>query len=384
MDLNIDRMITAKKKIFKNESVLSSNYIPESPLFRDNEMKFLLMEISPLFDGFKASNIFVYGVTGSGKTMTVRYLVEKKIIPRFGDNFMYSYVNCGVISTEYKALVKILSDINVNFPERGMGVTEAYEKLKKSVHKPMLVVLDEIDALIRHSGDRILYVFSRSDHFSVVGISNDPSFMDLLDPRTLSSLQKKDLVFIPYNAEQLNEILKQRVEQAFQDGVVEEDVVPYCAAIAAQENGDARLGIELLRMAGRIAMTEEAETVTVEHVKKARKQLEMNATVELIKSLPPTRKAILCAIIESVKKKGTKRTTLQDVVKCYKRVQSRLGLSPLSYKSISRIVNELEVYGVIETTIFGRGRGKGVSKVIILKTPLDVLDKIGLEKFIVS
>jgi len=372
-----------KKKIFKDESVLSVNYIPERPLFREQELKEIYLEISPIFDGHKATNLFIYGVTGTGKTMVVRYFLEK-VVPKLNKDLMYSYVNCREVGTEYRVLVKILRDLDIDFPKLGMSTGDAYRKLWESIDQPILVVLDEVDSLVRRSGDGLLYNFSRSDYVSIIGISNDTTFTNMLDARTLSSLMKKDILFKPYNALQLQEILKQRAELAFHKGVLDEDVIPLCAALAAQEHGDARKAIELLYLSGKIAVSEGSDRITSEHVKKAVSALEVNNTIELIKSLPLIQKGVLYAILSHMKTHNTTKISLQDVVSAYDKVRKQLDLPSISYKSISRIVGEFETYGILEGRLISLGRGKGVSKILSLKIPMSVLDKISLKELIIS
>ena len=82
------------------------------------------------------------------------------------------------------------------------------------------------------------------------------------------------MVFPPYNAQELAEILRQRVGIAFRPGTVDESAITNAAAIAAQESGDARTAVMLLLRAGEIADRKNSGSVTDEEVKKAKKQVE--------------------------------------------------------------------------------------------------------------
>jgi len=110
----------------------------------------------------------------------------------------------------------------------------------------VIFVLDEIDQLVKKAGDEILYNLTRLNSelknttISIVGISNDLLFTDNIDPRVKSSLSEEELVFPPYNAIQLQDILRQRAMNAFREGIVGEGVIEKCAAYAAREHGDAR------------------------------------------------------------------------------------------------------------------------------------------------
>jgi len=369
----------AKKKIFKDESVLDVNYIPDKPLFRENELKMIYLELSPLFEGVRATNLFIYGVTGSGKTMVMKYFLEK-VVPQLNKNLNYSYVNCREMKTEYKVLRSILLDLGIPFPKTGLSTSDGYEKLKEGIKEPALVVLDEVDILVKNAGDDLLYNFSRNENVTIVGISNDPTFIDLLDARTLSSLKRKEIVFKPYNAVQLQEILRQRAVLAFNEGVLEEEVIPLCSAFAMNYYGDARKAVELLHLSGKIAVMEGSEVVSGDHVKKAIKELERSSILDLIKSLPNTQKCVLYVLLRLFERQKT--ITMSDVVRMYELVKDKLSFPDVSYKTISRIINEFEDYGIVSSKIVGRGRGKGVSKTINLKISLDTLKK-GCEEFLI-
>jgi len=362
----------ARKKIFKDESVLDVNYVPDKPLFRENELKMIYLELSPLFEGVRATNLFIYGVTGSGKTMIMRYFLEK-VVPRLNKILKYSYVNCREMKSEYKVLRSVLLDLGIPFPKTGLSTSDGYEKLKERLKEPILVVLDEIDVLVKNAGDDLLYNFSRNENITIVGISNDPTFIDLLDARTLSSLKKKEIVFKPYNAIQLQEILRQRAILAFNEGVLEEDVIPLCSAFAMNYYGDARKAVELLHLSGKIAVMEGSEVVSGDHVKKAIKELERSSILDLIKSLPNTQKCVLYVLLRLFERQ--KNVTLSEIVKAYELVKDKLCFPSVSYKTISRILNEFETYGIVSGKIVGRGRSRGVCKTFHLKISLDTLRK---------
>jgi len=97
---------------------------------------------------------------------------------------------------------------------------------------------------------------------SIVGISNNLTFLDELDPRVRSSLSEEEIVFPPYNAVQLQEILRKRAKEVFREGVIrDEDVITKCAAFAAREHGDARRALDLLRVSGELAERENSPKV---------------------------------------------------------------------------------------------------------------------------
>jgi hypothetical protein len=133
---------------------------------------------------------------------------------------------------------------------------------------------------------------------SIMGISNDLKFTDFLDPRVKSSLGEEEIVFPPYDANQLRDILRHRADVAFKPDVLTDDVIPLCAAFAAQEHGDARRALDLLRCAGEFAERDGVEVVSAEHVRRAQEKIELDRIVEAVRTLPTQSKLVLLAIIE--------------------------------------------------------------------------------------
>ena len=163
-------------------------------------------------------------------------------------------------------------------PRRGIATDEVYNEfltaLKRSNFTP-IVILDELDQLLSNGmASTILYDLLRVVEFQkstlgVVIIANDPNLTAKLDPRVRSSLLHSPIEFVSYGPQQLKEILRERAKYAFMDNVVEPDVINLAAAHASKNNGDARLAIESLLRAGRIAERAGKEKVLVEHLREA-------------------------------------------------------------------------------------------------------------------
>jgi len=131
---------------------------------------------------------------------------------------------------------------------------------------------------------------------SVIGISNKHSFKQELDTRTRSSLCEDELVFKPYNANQLKTILSNRVKAGFRKGTISQSNISLIAAYAAQTNGDARYGLRLLQKAGEIAQAHKRKRVKKEDVVEAKGRVEEDIMVELITTLPEHQQIALYSI----------------------------------------------------------------------------------------
>ena len=237
-----------------------------------------------------------------------------------------------------------------------------------------LVVLDEIDRFIYKSGDDTLYRLTKVNDelenakLCIIGISNDMKFTELLDPRVRSRLSDEKLVFPPYDAEQLKDILTQRADLAFEEGVISPNVIPLCAAVEANEQGDARRALDLLRVAAEIAERNRDEKVTEQHVYKAKNKIELDCVIEAVRTLPMQSKLILLGILMN-EEIGQSKLTTGDVYATYKVLCRKTGLSMVTQRRVTDLISELDMMGIISARVKSLGRA-GRTKEIVSSVPL--------------
>ncbi len=373
----IDELIdkAMRSHIFKNREILRPDYIPDTLPHRENEIKKLAEILLPAIRGERPSNIFIYGLTGTGKTAVTKYVLRKlyeKARIKGLDNFTYAYINCRHTDTPYRVFAELASKVNVRVPFTGIATSEVFKRFLKGLdkmNKVMVIVLDEIDFLVRKHGDDMLYKLTRANEMlenskvSLIGITNDINFVETLDPRIRSSLGEEELVFPPYDSLQLEDILRQRAKEAFNPDAIDSGVIELCAALAAREHGDARRALDLLRIAGEIAEREGAFKVTVEHVYKARDELEKNRVEELLKTLPLHAKLVLLSI--TVQAMKNKYTTTGETYTYYIELTKNIGIEKLTQRRISDLINELDMLGIVNAKVISRGR-YGKTKIITL------------------
>jgi cell division control protein 6 len=322
--------------------------------------------VAPVLKGARCSNIFIYGKTGTGKTAVTKYVLNKlsQKAAELGSPVKVCYINCRFVGTEYRVFSYMCDAVNVNIPFTGLALGEVFDRFKNGLEtrKVMLVaVLDEIDALVKDRGDILLYELTRineairSSKTTVVGISNDLRFKEFLDPRVLSSLSEEEIVFQPYNADELLDILHERAKLAFHDGVLLKGAVGLCAALAAAEHGDARRALDLLRVAGELAERERAKNVNEEHIRLAEKRIEHDRVFEAIKNLPPHSKSVLCSVY-LLSKTGVKQIVTGEIYEIYRELCEQMGLAPLTQRRVSDLINELDSLGLLNTQVVSMGR----------------------------
>jgi len=225
----------------------------------------------------------------------------------------------------------------------------------------LLVVLDEIDAIVKNRGDILLYELTRINdnlnlsRVSLVGISNDLRFKELLDPRVLSTLSEEEIVFKPYNADEIQDILMDRAKLAFHDKVLSDGALRLCSALAAAEHGDARRALDLLRVAGELAEREGAGTIIEEHVRKAEKRIEHDRIGEAIKNLPTHSKVVLLSVY-LLSRADVRHSVTGDIYNVYCELCEKSEIVPLTQRRVSGLINELDVIGLLNTRVVSLGR----------------------------
>jgi cell division control protein 6 len=244
----------------------------------------------------------------------------------------------------------------------------------------VVIMLDEIDKLVEKSGDDTLYNLSRmnseleNSRISIMGISNDLKFTDFLDPRVKSSLGEEEIVFPPYDANQLRDILQHRSEVAFKEDALTDDVIPLCAAFAAQEHGDARRALDLLRTAGELAERSQAETVEERHVRQAQDKIELDRVVEVVRTLPTQSKIVLFATI-LLEKNGVHNINTGEVFNIYKRLCEEIDADVLTQRRVTDLISELDMLGIVNAVVVSKGR-YGRTKEISLSVPIEETEAV--------
>ncbi len=382
LDQLFDQLLV-QRRIFKNKEVLRDSYTPTLMPHRDLQINELATILVSAVKGETPSNIFIYGKTGTGKTAVTIHvgegLVEKVggccFIRPYGTKLeikkrdvplsvWFIYTNCEIVDTQYRLLAKLAEYMGQSVPLTGWPTDKVYESFVRATDKEerlVIVVLDEVDRLLKKGSDSVLYNLTRINSdlkrakVSIIGISNDLNFIEFLDPRVRSSLGEEELVFPPYHAQQLVDILSHRAEDAFFENALDPGVIPLCAAFAAQEHGDARRALDFLRMAGEIAERQRASKVTEKHVRIAKNRIEKDRVVEVIKTFPTQSKFVLFAITLLERYNATTITT-GETYNVYKELCRLSKMDILTQRRVSDIISELDMMGIVNATVVSKGR----------------------------
>lgn len=377
-----------KESLFKNKLVLQSNYSPETIPHRDKEIEQVASILAPCLRGEKTSNLFVFGQTGTGKTLSVQYVRDEllKRAEKTGAPLKIIYLNCKlrkVADTEYRILAELIKKLGSSVPSTGLPTDQVYNRFVELIEKEklsLILILDEVDQAVYKISDNLLYNLTRLNteldktKISLVGISNDLKFLDSLDPRVKSSLSEEEIVFAPYNALQLQDILKKRAQEAFKEGVISDGAISKCAAFAAREHGDARRALDLLRIAGELAERDGKKIVELAHIDQANEKMDRDKILDVVQSGPKQFQLALLAIININSRKQEKIFT-GDIYEVYQELCKRTKTEILTQRRVSDLIAELDMLGLINAKVISKGR-HGRTREIRLSIPGKILNNV--------
>ena len=380
----VERLLDAAesgKSLILNREILHFTYIPEVILHRDSEQEKVTQSLIPILKKSRPSNLLVYGKPGTGKTLVVRKVLSKiqNRVEKTQFPIKLVYTNSKDETTLYGLLVSFGRQLGLDekdLPTTGLAISEVFKRLLKTINQGKLnivFVIDEIDYLaylVSKTGKDILYQLTRANgrltegSLTLVGISNDLTFKERLDPRVISSLGEEEIVFTSYSVEQIRKILENRIQKAFIKDAVEEPALNLCAAMAGREHGDARRAIDLIRVAGELAEREQSETVNENHIREASQKIEENKEVTALQSYPLHEKLLVNAVMK------TSGLSTGEIYTTYKNLCKVVGQKELSTRRVTQMLSDVELSGIISGRIIHQGIHGRTKKFKLAISPL--------------
>ncbi|WP_254547420.1 orc1/cdc6 family replication initiation protein [Halomarina pelagica] len=373
--LDPEKLFSVQDEIFANRRLLETSHVPEPGRIvgRDMEITTLAGHLEDALLCSSPENVIVYGKTGTGKSLVSRWVSQRiqESAPK-DVTIRATRIDCSQDTTETQvasSLARTFNDPVVTgstVPLTGLSASNYWKLLWEALDEQYdvaIVILDEADLLSTHNPlMRLSRARENADtnaRIGVIAVSNKLQYPSRLDERTVSSLRAKELPFPPYDADQLTEILERRRE-AFRDGVLSEDVIPLCSAFAAQEHGDARKAIDILRHAGKLAHKEGIDRVVERHVREARRLAERDRFTETTRTATMQAKAGLLALAALSLRHDRSVFTTSEIYDQYFAIAREIDLDPLSVRRFRDILKEQAFLGLLESEKENDGKGGGI------------------------
>ncbi len=335
-------------RIFRDRGKLSPRYVPERLPHREQQLKELLSIYTPMLEnvgGAFLQPVQLIGGVGAGKTCTaLRFggIVEGEASKR-KISLKHVYVNGKVDgSNRYTLYRRILEQACPSIQSRSLSPEEMLTQMVKQLRREKryaIITFDEVDYFVRRCKEHVVYDLTRLNEISpgepcnvlgVLFIARDPSYRNLLDPAEVSTLGLCVIHFPQYNADQIRDIVADRVELAFNPGAVSYEVLDFVSDLAAKPpaNGDARFALDLLLYAGNLAENMGFERVLPEHVRRVYGEIHPTVSSMEISSLSQTGKLILLGLARALKASKAPYVSLREVREYYNVVCEECGVKP--------------------------------------------------------
>jgi cell division control protein 6 len=366
---------TSYRSVFKDESKLDINYIPNRLPHREKELRLLMEFFSFLlrFPGKMAQRVMITGDVGTGKTvLSQRFGVDiTQEAKKLGVNLRYVHVNC----REYRGnlfliMQHVVSIFHPNFPKRGYSAEELLGILMQILDEEnthLILALDEFESLVEREGSEAVYKLTRMQEIrqnkpqrlSLVCILRSLKVIEQLDASTRSTLQSNIISLENYSKQQLVDILHDRVSLAFKPLTVPEETIELASELAFSEGGNARFGIELLWRAGKYADAEDLGMVTPDCVRKAVSSIYPSMRKSDLAFLGHHEKLFLLGVARLFKENQKAYVSLKEAEQAYAVVCEEFNVKPHSHTQLWKYLQELSNVGILKTevsTVGSRGR----------------------------
>ncbi len=356
--------------VFKDLAKLDFDYVPDHLPGREAELKALAAMYKGLTMGATREHALIWGPVGTGKTALAERFARdlgRVLQSKHGKRLEHVRVNCRKLKSAGLAALAILNKFDVNYPERGFSTGEMLRDLRRHLERRqahLLVILDEVDALLRTDGSDLVYDLTRFNDdagpswngVSLLMVSQE-NVLPLLDAAALSTFKQTNLVSVQgYPAKDLESIVRERVAMAFQPGTVDGDTVLLVADAAAAQNGNARFAIEVLKKAGQAADDAGLQTVGPEQVRAAQGDTYAYITTSKLQSLPKHVLLVLLALARRLKRDGGAYATTGATEEAYQVACEEFGEEPRAHTQFWKYVAQLKDGGFIVGRLSGKGQ----------------------------
>ena len=352
---------------------------------RDAEIKELSCHFASMFRGDHPVHLAIWGKTGTGKTLTVSFFLGliAKMCKAQGIEMMHVHLDLATPRPCFRALNDLACLLNASKRYRkGISLEEIMLRMEAklaSFKGYVVLFIDEADNIRRDRQTFYSFLVRRLPQripgkLILVFASNRLDWSDHLDPRVKSFLKVNELIFEPYDALDLQKILKIRVEKALHAKAVERGVIQKVAALASRDHGDARKAVGLLARSAYLA-EKLAGKISLGIVDQAAAEIEQDKYVTMIRTAPQQLQAAMASVVEACRQRPGRPLASGEAYDAYRAFCCRADMKPLTARAFGDLLTELDMYTFIRSYVHSRGR-YGRTREVVLELPEEMVEKI--------
>lgn len=365
-DLVLNRRFLDDEQLIRSEQLAVLEEIFNGNV-RDRELREISAHFGPVLRNDHPVHLALWGKTGTGKTLTMMFfltllteLCQKRRIP-----LRHVHLDLATPRPCFRALNDLACLLNASKRyQKGISLDELMLRIEDALqgYRGYLVLfIDEVDNVRLERDTFLAFLVRRLPQripakLILTFASNRLDWSNHLDPRVQSFLKVNELIFNPYDAEDLKRILAIRVEKALRAGALQEGVIEKIAALASREHGDARKAVGLLAKSAYLAEKQSKPTIDLSMVDAAAEEIEQDRYTTMMRNAPPHLQAALAATIEASRTAGTRVFTTGEAYTAYQAFCARAGLKPLGGRAFGDLLSELDMYSFISCRVISRGR----------------------------
>ena len=352
---------------------------------RDAEIQELSSHFAAILRGDHPCHLAIWGKTGTGKTLTLSYFLNLLSEMCAGQNIPIRHEHLDLSNPRpcFRALNDLACLLNASKRyQKGISLEEMMIRIETTLadyHGYLILFIDEVDNVRRDKDNFMTFLVRRLPQripakLILVFVSNRLDWPEHLDPRVKSFLKLNELIFEPYDAVDLQHILRIRVEKALHQKAVESGVIEKIAAMASREHGDARRAVALLAKSAYLA-EKAGSKITLGLVDKAATELDQDRYLTLLRSAPPQLQAAMGAVVEATHQSEQDSIGTGEAYDAYRMFCKRAELRPLTGRAFGDLISELDIYSLLRSRVLSRGR-YGRTREIILDLPRELTDRL--------